>query len=456
MKIHIMKFITAVTLATLLFSQVLFSIETTPPSDIKNDPTPALTLQTCIGIALDQNPSARAAYEGICIQEEAVGVAKAPYYPDLRLNASYTRFKRHIFLPTISTPFPVPITIPSTVGPVNDWNFALKSSYIIWDSGKRHAELMEALAQQGMAVEEALRIQQEIILNISVAFYDIISSTELIAVSEQNVQRTEAHVKLARQRLDAGAVPLSDVLRSQVEAANSKLELVRSQTRLKISEGNLNTFMGLPADTHIRVVTPNDEVTSPASIELCEIIATALESRPEIKQQQQKLYVYSQQIEVAKSEFGPKVVAEGSYGRRDTQFWPHDQEWEIGVGIELPLFKGFGPTHNYRKALDEYKREFAINDRIILGVRQEVWNAYSRLFESYELIQATLATVKDAKESLRLVEERYKAGAGTITDLLDANTNFAKAESQYVEAKWGYFSSKAYLAWAQGILGECD
>ena len=58
-----------------------------------------LDLESAVRIALDQNPLNRAASEGIAVAKEAVGEARAPFYPDLGLNAGYSRWKRHAFLP---------------------------------------------------------------------------------------------------------------------------------------------------------------------------------------------------------------------------------------------------------------------------------------------------------------------------------------------------------------------
>jgi len=57
-----------------------------------------LTLQAAQHIALDTNPLSRAAYEGIVIAQEAAGIAKAPYYPEIGANAHYQRWQKHDFI----------------------------------------------------------------------------------------------------------------------------------------------------------------------------------------------------------------------------------------------------------------------------------------------------------------------------------------------------------------------
>ncbi len=79
---------------------------------------------------------------------------------------------------------------------------------------------------------------------------------------------------------------------------------------------------------------------------------------------------------------------------------------------------------------------------------------FSRLQESYESIETSLVQVDDAEESNRLTEERYHAGASTITDLLDAQTSLARAEAAKVDAVWGYQAAKTIFLWTQGVLSK--
>jgi outer membrane protein TolC len=60
--------------------------------------------------------------------------------------------------------------------------------------------------------------------------------------------------------------------------------------------------------------------------------------------------------------------------------------------------------------------------------------------------------VGDAQESLRLASERYKAGAGTIADLLDSETALARAEATRVGVQWDYQIARAVLKRSVGDL----
>lgn len=418
----------------------------------ETDPAPdhPLTLADCIRIAMDKNPSNRIAQEGVISTKETVGETRAPYYPELGLQTAYKRWQGHAFLPSgLSIPGR---TLPTIIGPTDDWMAGLNARYILFDSGRRQAEYQSALARQGVAEEEKARIVQDLILSVYQGFYGLAAAMETLNVAGKNLNRARDHVRLAQERKAAGAVSRADVLRVQVEASNAELDLVRAQSLVRISRGNLNTAMGLSAEGSLEIDAKTGEINSPVSIDLLKALDQAVHTRPEIKATLKRIEAQQGGVEAARSTFGPKVRAEGSYGWRDSNFLPKDEEWLAGIIIEWPIFTGFSRKHRLARAKAEVFKEEAEAKRLLLRVKQEVLNAHSRLKETYEAVQTTKMLIRNAEESLRMARERYEAGAGTVTDLLDAQTALARAQATQVEAGWDYQLAQAVFQRSLGLM----
>jgi outer membrane protein TolC len=339
------------------------------------------------------------------------------------------------------------------VGPTDDWLGGLRARYVLYDFGERQAQLQIAQAGQGLAEEEALRIRQDIILAVYNGFYGLTSALEARSVAEQNLERTRDHLRLTRERKEAGAVPKADILRAQVEVSNAELALVRAENLIRLARGNLNGALGRPAETTVEVAVDSREFAGPDRIDLEHSFRQALELRPEIKATRKKIEASQAKIQRAQSAYGPRLKAEGGYGWRDNDFLPQDEDWLIGISIEWPLFTGFARQYRVAQSRAELSKEEAEAQRLRLAVRQEVWNAFSRIQEAYQSWQTTGALVADALESGRLTRERYEAGAGTVTDLLDAQTALARAQATRVETAWDYRLAQAYFKRAIGKLG---
>lgn len=426
------------------------------PRSAENEPhTKKLTLDAALRIAFDKNPLTRVAKEGIVISQESTGETRALYYPDIALGASYSRWETHAFLPDgliNNVSELVGSDIPSIIGPTNDWFGTLEARYTLFDSGERAAKLRAAIAEEGVAKEDAARIQEEIAFTVHQAFYNHSASLETLSVADKNLARAEDHLRIAKGRKAAGDVPRADVLRTEVEVADAKLTLAKAQDLVRVTKGKLNSSMGLPPEAPIEIDTSSLEITSPDRIELQDLLEKAVYDRPEIKMALHSIAASKNNVDAAKSAFGPRLNAEGSFGWRDSDFLPTDEDWSVGVSLEWTLFAGFFRVHKLSKARAVLRKEEAGVARLALDVKEEVWSAYSGLQEAYEAIQASEVQVIDAEESLRVASERYKVGAGTINDLLDAETALLKAEVNLVNAKWDYHTSNAELAKSVGKL----
>ncbi len=91
-------------------------------------------------------------------------------------------------------------------------------------------------------------MRQDIALAVHQAYYGHIAARVAHSIAGKNLTRAEDHLRLAKERFDAGAAPQLDVFRAQVEASDARLSLVKADNLVRISRGNLNTAMGLPSN----------------------------------------------------------------------------------------------------------------------------------------------------------------------------------------------------------------
>jgi len=307
-----------------------------------------------------------------------------------------------------------------------------------------------------VAEEEAAAIRQDIALAVHQDFYSLLSAMEGKSAAKENLLRAEEHLRLAREHLTAGAVPQADVLRAQVEVADARLNSVRAESAVRLAQGKLNTTMGLPVETDIEIDTRADDVISPENVKVSEALERAVYARLELSAALRRIAGARNTVDAAKSAYGPRFTAEAGYGYRDSEFLPQDKDWSVGLGLELPLFDGLARSHSLSKAKREVSKEEAETRRMVLKVREEVWSAHLKLKEAYEAAQAAEALVRDARESMRVTQARYKADAATTSDLLDAQTTLARAEFISVDSRWSYHIAAAALQRAMGDIAGTE
>lgn len=413
-------------------------------------PVPRMTLDECVQLALEQSPLLEATAQDHAIAREATGEARAPYYPTLGLRGGVSRWQNHAFLPSgIDAP-----NVSSTTGPTDDWSASGFARYLLVDGGVRRAGLAAAKSLESEALQMGEAARLNVAFQVHQAFYQLAAAFELQTVASNSLVNAESHLGLAKSRQAAGSTTQADVLRTQVDADNAKAELIRTKSLIRMAQGELNVAMGFPAERPIEIAPKETRSLSGEELDLAELLEQAIEARPEVTAAQSAVVAAQQQAQAAKGAFGPKIYADANYGWRDDSSALQDEAWFVGLGVELTVFEGLSKRHGLAKARAASAKAAAALEQVRLAVRQEVWSAAAQVQTEGELVQATTTQVRDAEESLRLMASRYKVGAVTVTDLLDAQMADTAAAARHVQARWNYQLAQAALQRATGTLTE--
>jgi len=426
---------------TFLAASLLLLLAGAPGRGADSGAAAPLSLDDCLRLAETGHPLMAAASAGVSSATEAVDEARAPYWPQVDLSAGYHRWQRRAFLPSgLSLPGH---EIPELIGPLDDWNGGLASRLTLFDFGERRAGLDAARARLGGAQADLAATRADLRLAVESAFFGLADAQDLLGVAERNLARTESHRALAQARQEAGAVPRADVLRTEADVENARLQLISARSRVRLASGQLNTAMGRPAETPLAIAPPSAAPPPPDPADLETTVRQAVANRPELKSEQQRLEAARAGVDGARASRAPKVRADGSFGWNDTGFLPETKEWQLGLSVDLPVFDGGSRIHRLAHAQADLARAQAIYDNRVLQIRQEVWAAVTELQRAWESIAASEAGVRSSEESLRVVRERYENGAALISDLLDTQTVLARAEAALADARWTYLADRA-------------
>ena len=408
-------------------------------------------LDACVRIALDNNPMRRAAAEGVKAADNAVGEARAAYLPNIKGIAGYTRIEvRNINL----------FGIPAGGGGARTTNIDPQDSFLllglgtwtIYDFGNRYAQLKGAMARKAVAREDLEQTRQDIALNVHQAYYALHVAIELEAAAQRTLDRAEDDLRIAGERKAVGDVAAIDVLRSEVQVAEARLDHVRARNQVRLARGNLNTAMGLPVELPAQVLPPEGELLPPDAIDLDESLRKAAYARPELRASLNRVDAARRSVDAARSAFWPKISALGLYAQTDRKFFPQGRAWVVGGFAQVPIFDGLGNVKRLGRTKAELRQAEANTQSMVLQVRSEVWTAYARLKDSFEAVASASALVQQAERTFVDARGRYQARAGTITDMLDTQAAFARGEASLAQARGDYRAAQAEFQRAVGTI----
>ena len=112
------------------------------------------------------------------------------------------------------------------------------------------------------------------------------------------------------------------------------------------------------------------------------------------------------------------------------------QDSSVGISLNIPFFSGFAPTYRTRAAEAQVDVKGAQRDRLRLQVALDVWNAYQNLNTATQSLRTSVDLLNSATQSEAVALGRYKAGVGSILDVLNAQSALASARQQRVRRRF--------------------
>jgi len=120
--------------------------------------------------------------------------------------------------------------------------------------------------------------------------------------------------------------------------------------------------------------------------------------------------------------------------------------------LRIPLFTGFDVVYRTQKAKEEAEAAAATSERVEDQVILDVWSSYYAMKTATQRVHTTRDLLASAKQSADVADGRYKAGVGSILDLLTTQASLAQARAEEVQARSLWFLAVAQLAHATGAL----
>ncbi len=400
-------------------------------------PEGRLSLSQCVAIGLERNPRTKGAWENMRSAANRVGEERAAYLPSADFSAGASRSDT----PDLRDKGPSPLP---------EYSAGFSLAYLLYDGGARYGRLRGAKAELAGTMFRHDAILQEVALEIELAYHERLAALSLIREAEAAVRRSETQVGLARGRLQSGVTAKFDVLKAETEKADADLVLVRARSASRIAEGRLNQAMGLRVAEVFEIEGAPAGARADRREDVKHLLDEALRKRPELQAAGADVEARRAAVRTAQSQHLPRVGSFAEYGWRDREFAPDREDWTVGVGITIPLFRGFETAYQVKRAEAELGRSRADREALARAVEFDVWTVYQRQIESEEAVEASRKLVASADESARVAEGRYRAGAGSIIEYTDALSAQTSARMRLVRAELEASTSVARLDRAVG------
>lgn len=412
-----------------------------------------LTIDECVQIALEQNPEIIRGEFTVRIAGKDVTIAMANFLPRVSSYLQYYHYEKGRTSPRFIQGIYFPA---QPENQLDQYSSGFSVNQTILDGGYSIFNYSQRRNLKKSAEYNFEDTKQTMILLVKERYYNLLASEKLLNVAEETLRSSNESYKRAQVLFEVGKAPKSDVLQAKVQLETDRLGLIRAQNDLSIARASLNHVLGFDVDQKIKVVDNLDVPEMEVTYE--DAMGNAMTYHPSLVKRTYDIKASKAGIGMSVSEWLPSLYGFFSYSWSHEDFseishmFEADYNWYAGVQLSIPIFQGFSRvatmgkaklTHrSNQEALAQGKRDVAL----------EVKQAYFEVQQAKKQIAVAQDAVEAAEEGLRLNQEKYKLGAGTMLDLIVAQVSYASAQSNHIQGLYNYKYAIARLQKAMGKL----
>jgi outer membrane protein len=444
------------------------------------------TLRELIDYAITNNLSVKRSTYGVESSEINAFQSKMAMLPTLNANGNYGWNWGRTIDPTTNI---------FTENKVKSSNLGANSSWLLWNGFRLFYNMKQGEVDLDAASEDLIKARNDVILNVITLYLNVVFNKELYNVAQLQVKSTQEQLDRTKKLVEAGSVPMADVLNLDAQLATNELTVIQRENSLNLSILQLKQALQLPASTPMDVELPVLDIENQLNINKTadEIYDIATITMPEIKaadlRKKSSLYAYRS----AKGNLYPRLSVNASYSTiysdQRQQFLPDggttqrsigyvqgtgtpvltdvstgsvyvpgisdqfvdNRGRSVGISLQIPVFNGLSTRSAMQRAAINREIANISFQEISNTLRQTVETAYNNAIAAIKTYQSTDKQVKARDEAFRMTKQRYNLGAVNFVDYQVAENNLFQAESDLLRAKYDFIFRKKVLDFYQGL-----
>lgn len=389
-------------------------------------------LEDCISYAMKYNITLNSQKLNLGTSEQNLLLSKYAGYPNLSAAVSQG--------------------VSNSKGIVNSFsNYGLNSSLALYNGNYYRNDILSKELAICVANLELAAAENDITLQITQAYLNILLSKENIEYLKELVTASEAQLKQAEEKNTIGTIAKKDLLQIQASLSNDKYNLVMAENSKRQNILALKQLLQLPSNMQFDVVSPEIPEMIPKLNSLEEAQKTAVQTLPQVKSSEIEIQIQDIELKKIKAGFLPSLYLSGSlssnYSKATNTYNAYNSDsylsqldknfyQQIGLSLSIPIFerktnKISLSKSKIQKTLAELKLQ-----SVILNVNQTVERAYINVINAKNQLEAASQQLNFTKESYRLAIEQIKIGVCNNVEYLQQKSLYIQAVQSFLQAKY--------------------
>lgn len=414
----------------------------------------AWSLKQCIDYAIEHNLTIKQQEASRDQSEVELNTAKWSRLPDLNGSASH------------SFNFGRSLQADNTYQSINTQNTGLNltTSVPLFTGMQIPHSISLAKLNLKAAIEDLNKAKEDISIQVASAYLQVLFNEELAKVAHQQVSLSQEMLKQKEAYYQNGKASEAEWREAQSRVAQDQLSAAQADNNYQLALLDLSQLLELPSPDDFHIVSPEvDEQALTASLTSpTEIYSQAVLSKPSILAAQYRLEGARHNIRIAQSRYYPQLnfgaglstnyynVSGRENGNFSAQLRDNFSQY-IGLSLSIPIFNRFSTRNQVRSARIQQSNLNWQLEESKKTLYKEIQQAYYNALGAESKLQSSRTADEAAEASFLLMKEKYANGKANATEYNEARTNWMKAVSDRIQAKYDFIFRTKILDFYKGV-----
>lgn len=305
--------------------------------------------------------------------------------------------------------------------------------------------------------------EQDLILRVTHAYFDVLVAQESIEVAEAQLDAAQEQLALVNHGYKAGTNAVTDVYEAKARSGLASSQRIAAINELEAKRAELDKIVE-KAPSMLAALQPSVVVPKPQPDNVQAWIDHARENNPTVLAPKAAYEAAKAAVKKNRAERLPTLDLVASYGQNyssgiltmPTDFASRINSREIGVQLNMPLFTGGATSSRVAEAVANKNKAEAELEAARRQAGTDARLAYSGITTGLAQIEALESAIESSKNAVKGNQMGYRLGIHMNIDVLNAEQQLYTARRDMVKARYDTLFQGLKLKAAAGVLTEAD
>ncbi|MBE7178152.1 MAG: TolC family protein [Mucilaginibacter polytrichastri] len=347
-------------------------------------------------------------------------------------------------------------------------NYGISSNLILFNGlSRQQAIRRDALAYKAGQMDYQ-QAKDNITLNVIQAYLTVLNAEDALSQADSQVAVSMRQVARLKIMNDRGAVAPSDYYDLQGQSGDDKVQRVEARNSVYAAVLILVQYMNVPFKNDLRFERSAEaEQPKPYTKNTTEIYQAALKQFAQIRAAEFRTASAKKAVQVLRGQYFPRLSAGAGLGTTYSSLatnpatderlsfsnqFKNNYNTFFGFGLTIPLLNGFQTRNQVRQAKLDFQSASITESTVKIQLRQNIERASVDVETAEQRLNVLAEQVAAYKESFRIAEVRFNAGAINSVDFLVSKRNLDRVNLNMINARYNLLTAIRVLEYYHGRL----